>query len=85
MTWKVEYHSAVRKKVSQFDSSKRKDVHSFLQDHLVALNDPREIGADLGRYWRYRQKGLRLICDIKDDNKTILILEIGHSPEKIYR
>ena len=84
MTWKIEYHSDCRTKVGDIDPDIRKRIRSFLHDEVAVLDDPRKIGTNLGIYWRYRESGLRFICDIQDQKQSILVIEIGHRRE-VYR
>ncbi len=61
-----------------------------LKDERVArLEGPRSqgknlVGPKLGSYWRYRVGDVRVICDIKHEVVTILVVEIGHRRE-VYR
>lgn len=82
MTWKIEYHSDFQTKVGDIDPSLRHHIRSFLHEQVAVLDDPRKIGTNLGTYWRYRERGLRLICDIQDQKQSILVIEIGHLPKK---
>ncbi|WP_284776995.1 type II toxin-antitoxin system RelE/ParE family toxin [Agrobacterium sp. lyk4-40-TYG-31] len=82
MTWKIEYHSDFRTKVANIDPSLRHRIRSFLHEQVAVLDDPRKIGVNLGNYWRYWEGGLRFICDIQDQKRSILVIEIGHLPKK---
>ena len=60
-----------------------------MDGRVAPLKDPRSqgkklVGPKLGSYWRYRVGDLRLICDIRDEVVTVLVVEIGHRRE-VYR
>jgi mRNA interferase RelE/StbE len=38
----------------------------------------------MGSYWRYRVGDVRVICDIRDEELLILVIEVGHRRE-VYR
>jgi mRNA interferase RelE/StbE len=82
VTWEIEYHSDFKTRVGDINPSVRRHIRSFLHEHVAALDDPRTIGTNLGNYWRYRERGLRFICDIQDQKQSILVIEIGHLPKK---
>ncbi len=61
----------------------------FMGERVARLEDPRSqgnnlVGPKLDSYWRYRVDDVRVICDIKDEVVTILMVEIGHRRE-VYR
>jgi mRNA-degrading endonuclease RelE of RelBE toxin-antitoxin system len=39
---------------------------------------------DIGRFWKYRAGKYRIVCDIQDLRRTILVVRVGHR-RKIYR
>lgn len=53
-----------------------------MDEHVAGLEDPRSAGkaltGPLGTYWRYSVGDYRVICEIKDDVVTVLMLRIGH-------
>ena len=60
-----------------------------MDERVAPLEDPRSqgknlVGPKLCSYWRYRVGDVRVICDIKDEVVTILVVEIGHRRE-VYR
>jgi len=58
----------------------------YLHDRIGKLDDPRSIGAALqGEHlWRYRVGDFRIIADIRDEEITVLVVDVGHRRE-IYR
>lgn len=51
-------------------------------DEVSKLENPRSRGkrlvGNLTGFWRYRVADYRLICQIKDDQLIIIVVEIGH-------
>lgn len=70
------------------DTQNRQRIRSFLEERLVQLTDPRQLGKALKggsqEFWRYRVGDYRIICDIRDDALVILVIKAGHRRE-IYR
>ena len=60
-----------------------------MDERIAHIENPRSIGKNLvgpkiGSYWRYRIGDVRVICDIKDSELVVLVIELGHRKE-IYR
>lgn len=89
MTWTIEYNAAVRKSVEKLDSNVRKRIKRFLEERVVTLEDPRQIGdalkgTELGHLWRYRVGDYRILCDIQDKKLIVLVVDIDHR-RQVYR
>ena len=67
------------KKLDKYTSSL---IIGWIEKNLVNCDDPRIHGKGLvenkSGLWRYRIGDYRLICEIKDSELIILVLEIGH-------
>lgn len=88
MPWTIKFESIALKELKKLEKPIRYRVERFL-DELANSQNPRAKGIALQgeRYkglWRYRVGDYRLICQIKDQEVIILVLEIGHRKE-IYR
>ena len=89
MTWVIKYTETSQRQLKKLDKSIAFRVLDFMDERDARLDDPRSqgknlVGPKLGSYWRYRVGDLRVICDIKDEVVTILVVEIGHGRE-VYR
>ena len=53
----------------------------FIEERIATLNDPRREGRALtGKwrgFWRYRYGKYRIICDIIDEELTIMVVKAG--------
>ncbi len=89
MTWVIKHTETSQWENKKIDKSKVVRVLDFVDERVARLEDPRSqgknlVGPKLGSYWRYRVGDVRVICDIKDEVVTILVVEIGHRRE-VYR
>ena len=89
MAWRVEFDPRALDELKSLDKPVQIRIAKVLRERIAPLADPRSQGQalrgdELGSYWKYRIGDYRLICDIRDETITILILRIGHRRE-IYR
>lgn len=67
------------------DKYTRKLIYAWIDKNLQNCTNPRQHGKALTAnrvgQWRYRIGDYRLICEIKDNQIIILVLEIGHRRE----
>ena len=63
-------------------------IVDFLDERIATSDDPRSLGkalrGPLGDFWSYRVGDYRIVCGIKDDVLTVLVLQIGNRRE-VYR
>jgi len=87
MPWIIDVKSRAAKAIIRMDKPIRDRITTFLTQ-LETLDNPRAKGKALtGKYaglWRYRVSDYRLICQIKDKEIIILVLDIDHRKD-IYR
>lgn len=89
MAWTIEFDRLARRNVEKLDHQTRRRIRSFLYERIAPLENPRQLGealqgSSLGDFWRYRVGDYRIICDIRDQQLVVLVIEIGHRRE-IYR
>ncbi len=87
MSWDIKLTTQTVKTLNSLDNSTKKRIESFI-DKLSQTNAPRSTGkalqGGLKGLWRYRVGDYRLICQLKDKELIILLLDIGHRKE-IYK
>ncbi|MFU8790125.1 MAG: type II toxin-antitoxin system RelE family toxin [Methylobacter sp.] len=87
MNWIINVEARAAKTLKTLDKPTKQRIAVFI-DQLGQTDNPRNTGKALqGRLkglWRYRVGDYRLICQIKDGELIILLLEIGHRKE-VYR
>lgn len=83
--YKVKYSSKAIKNLRKLDKYTRNLIYAWIDKNLVDCENPRVHGKGLvenkSGQWRYRVGDYRLICEIKDEEIIILVLEIGHRRE----
>ena len=81
MTWKIEFVSSAEKEFGKLEKVIQKRIVEYLKTK-VAL-DPRQFGtalkgsSQLVKLWRYRVGDYRIICQIKDNIVSVLVVKIG--------
>ncbi len=87
MTWIIKIESRAAKTLKAIDKPTKQRIESFI-DQLTLTTNPRGTGkalqGGLKGLWRYRVGDYRLICQIKDKEVIILVLDIDHRKD-IYR
>ena len=67
------------------DKQAARQILDYMSKLVANRPDPRILGkaltGDLGGFWRYRVEDYRLICEIHDNQITVLVLKIGHRRE----
>ena len=88
MAWIVRFSDDAKRDLLKLNKQIQKRIASFLLDRVQNTDNPRATGKALqgqfAGYWRYRVGDYRLICQIKDGELVILVIEIGHR-KNIYR
>lgn len=80
MVWTVSYTETAGKLLKQLDRQIARRLVDFMDERVAGGVDPRGLGQALtgpllGAYWRYRVGDYRIICDIQDGERVVLVLE----------
>jgi mRNA interferase RelE/StbE len=80
MVWKIEFVASAEKEFSKLSRDIQKTIYQYLVKNVE--QSPRNHGKQLKgegtiKLWRYRVRDYRLICQIKDQEITVLIVRIG--------
>lgn len=88
MAWRVEFLPAADKAFGKLDRRHQKRIQKFIEGRLIADGDPRRLGeayvGPLRGYWKYRVGDHRLVCEVRDKTRTIIVPAIGDRKD-IYR
>lgn len=73
----------------KLDKQAARRILDFLDGRIAGQHNPRDTGKALtgnalGVYWRYRVGDFRIICDIRDGELCVLVIQIGNRRE-VYR
>ncbi|MEA3292352.1 MAG: type II toxin-antitoxin system RelE/ParE family toxin [Pseudomonadota bacterium] len=87
MAWTIKYATTAEKQLRKLDRQIARRIVDFMDNRIAALDDPRGIGktlsGPLGDLWRYRVGDYRVICDINNDELTVIVVRVGHR-RKVY-
>ena len=85
MKYRVELTERVIKQLKKLDKHTSALIIGWIEKNLDGCENPRIHGKGLTAnrtgQWRYRIGNYRLICEIKDEEVLILVLEVGHRRE----
>ena len=88
MAWKIEITRTAETQIKKLDEVAQRSIIRFLRERVMPADDPRQWGkplhGDKKGLWRYRVGDYRLICDIREERITVLVLRIGHRKD-VYR
>ena len=82
MEYKVELKESVVKQLKKMDKSVSSLIMGYIKKNILNSKDPRMFGKALvenhkGK-WRYRVGDYRILCEIKDEVITVVVIAIGH-------
>ena len=87
MAWLVKYEKKAVKQLNKLSAQDQIRISNKLQE-IANNGNPREHGKSLkgklSERWRYRIGAYRVICDIKDNELIILVIEVGNRKD-IYK
>ena len=89
MAWRIEITETAAKQIKKLDPSEAARIRIYLRGRLAQLDHPRQTGtplrgSGLGEYWRYRAADYRILCELRDHDLLVLVIEAGHG-RSIYR
>lgn len=88
MPWCIRVDDKAAKQIEKLDKTINGKILKFLRQ-LETLENPRLKGEPLieDRFkglWRYRVSDYRLLCDIRDSELVVLVVDVEHR-SKLYR
>jgi len=82
MIWKVSWKESARKELRKLDKKAQQEILKYLRERIAVDKDPKRFGKALKSnwqgLWRYRIGNYRLICQIKAEHFTALVVVVGH-------
>ena len=85
MAWTIEYDPRAVDDLNRLDRNIRREVADYLENRVAAAGDPRLFGKalrhELAGLWRYRVRDYRIICQLRNDTLTVLVVGVGHRRE----
>jgi len=88
MPWRVRVDDKAAKQIENLDKTVSGRILKFLRQ-LETFDNPRSKGEPLieERFkglWRYRVSDYRVLCDIRDGELVVLVVDVEHR-SKVYR
>ena len=89
MAWTIEFDPKADKELKKLGSDNAKRILAFLFGRLAMSDNLRAFGealtgAEFGEFWKYRVGDYRVVCEIRDQSLTVMVLKVGHRRE-VYR
>ncbi len=88
LAWRVEISRTAEKQIKKLDKQIRAEIARYLRERVEGAAIPRDFGKPLRGerkgLWGYRVGDFRIICDIRDAAKTVVVLALGHR-KHVYR
>ena len=88
MAWKISFDKRAEKQYEKLSGEVQLLVAAYLYQRVAEQPDPRRLGKALSGalkgFWRYRVGDYRIICELRDRELLILVIQFGHRRE-IYR
>ena len=82
MKYRVVFTEKSKKQLSKLDRSISALIIGWIEKNIEGCENPRIHGKGLlgnkSGQWRYRIGDYRAICQIRDEEVIILVLEVGH-------
>jgi len=87
LDWKIEDDSRVLKELKTLDRNVQQQILDYFDEHIEPSQNPLKYGKDLKSHflglWRYSIANYRAICNIDDENLSVLVVRIGYQ-YKVY-
>ncbi len=82
MTWLIKFDPRAAKELKKIDRVAQKRIITYLKKQVAVQNNPRILGKNLTGnkqgLWRYRVGDYRIICQLLDQDLTVLVIKVGH-------
>lgn len=88
MAWTINYTDSALRQLKKLDKQTARRIVDYMDERIATADDPRVSGKALtgpmGGFWRYRVGDYRIICDVRDGELVVLVLEVGNRKD-VYR
>ncbi len=82
MAWTVEYDPRAIRDLNKLGRAIRVDIFDYMQERIAGQESPRRFGKALRHdkfgLWRYRVRDYRIVCELQDDRRIVLVIGVGH-------
>jgi mRNA interferase RelE/StbE len=82
LAWIVEYDPRAEKDLRKLDRDIQREILDYLDGRIATNENPRRFGKALRHgkrgLWRYRIQDYRIVCEIQDTKRVVLVVAVGH-------
>jgi len=82
LAWKIEFDHRALKELKKLDRAVQRTILNYLKERIANSEDPTQFGKALSKelkgLWRYRVGDHRIICQIINEEITVLVLRVAH-------
>jgi mRNA interferase RelE/StbE len=80
--WSIEYSAAAPRHLEKLGRSIQIEILDYMDNRIATAANPRDFGKALrhDKYglWRYRVGDFRVICELDDDRRVVVVQAVGH-------
>jgi mRNA interferase RelE/StbE len=82
LAWAIEYDAGAVKDLKKLDAQVQREILNFMERRIGQAEDPRSFGKPLRHskfgLWRYRLRDYRIVCQLQQAKRVVLVVAIGH-------
>jgi mRNA interferase RelE/StbE len=82
LAWTIEYDPSTIKDLNKLNRSVRSEIFDYMQERIARADSPRDFGKALRHakfgLWRYRVRDFRIVCELQEPRKVVLVVGVGH-------
>jgi mRNA interferase RelE/StbE len=82
LAWLIKFDPRATKELKKLDQVAQKRIITYMKKQVALENNPRLFGksltGDKQGLWRYRVGDYRVICELLDEEITVLVIKVGH-------
>jgi mRNA interferase RelE/StbE len=88
LAWRIEFSRTAERRLRKLGRQAQADIIDYLRQRIEPADSARQFGkmlhGDKQGLWRYRVGDYRIICDVRDADRMVEVLAIGHRKD-VYR
>ena len=87
----MTYTETMSRQLRKLDRQTAQRIRQILSDRILTADDPRQLGVakvlvgTRGMKWRFRIGDYRVVCEIREDTKTVIAERVGHRRDMYLR
>jgi mRNA interferase RelE/StbE len=82
LAWTIRIEERALKDLKRLDRTIQREITDYLRERVAMAEDPRSFGKPLREskfgLWRYRVRDYRIICELKNCDLVVVVVQVGH-------